>query len=334
MFEFNRSPLPVLAGLCVALLGSVNHIEWPDFASPSEVSTMTRLRSMDISLSLVKHRFAATHDSPRPAPPTTEQRLLVLDQRYIELRTGNSPDALANLIGDDFLLTDREGNWVDRAALLDRSNRAAGLRAVESTDVRARVVGQAGLVHGVMLETARDGATARVRYTNVYARTNDGWRLVNSHHTALKSNVDVSLKVGAFAAWRPLPRAAPLPDDTAELFKLNDGYVKAFRDANPAWYDAHLAPDYLVINSDGALNDRNTALARFAKPTFATHFKTFPVNKVRIRRFGDVALIHAENAYELKDGRKGVDRYTDIWLKRNDHWFCVAAHITTHRAAT
>ncbi|HEX6723578.1 MAG TPA: hypothetical protein VF107_18560, partial [Burkholderiaceae bacterium] len=56
------------------------------------------------------------------------------------------------------------------------------------------------------------------------------------------------------------------------------------------------------------------------------------VGKVQVRRFHDVALIHAENAYELKDGRRGVSRYTDIWHKRGGRWFCIAAHITAHQA--
>ena len=53
----------------------------------------------------------------------------------------------------------------------------------------------------------------------------------------------------------------------------------------------------------------------------------------RGRRFGDIALIHAENAYERKDRRRGVNRYTDIWRKQADgRWLCIAAHITTHKA--
>jgi hypothetical protein len=59
------------------------------------------------------------------------------------------------------------------------------------------------------------------------------------------------------------------------------------------------------------------------------------VGRVRVRRFDDVALIHAENDYELKDGRRGVSRYTDIWVRSDagaSRWRCVAAHITVHRA--
>jgi ketosteroid isomerase-like protein len=54
---------------------------------------------------------------------------------------------------------------------------------------------------------------------------------------------------------------------------------------------------------------------------------------VSVRRFHDVALVHAENAYELKDGRKGVSRYTDIWQKRDGRWRCIAAHISIRTPA-
>ena len=71
------------------------------------------------------------------------------------------------------------------------------------------------------------------------------------------------------------------------------------------------------------------ALANFAQPTFATRMKSFPVGKVQIRRFGAIALIHAENAYELKDGRRGVSRYTDVWQKKEGRWLCILAHINS-----
>ncbi len=116
------------------------------------------------------------------------------------------------------------------------------------------------------------------------------------------------------------------------LRQLNASYVQAYRDANVAWYDFHVAADYGVVNGDGSLHDRARALSEFAKDSYAAHMKSFPVDQVRIRRFGDVALIYAENAYELKDGRRGVSRYTDIWAKEEGRWQCLAAHITPHVA--
>ena len=134
---------------------------------------------------------------------------------------------------------------------------------------------------------------------------------------------------GVVPAFTPIPRHDGAGDDLATLRRLNEGYVQAFRDANPAWYDAHMAADYVVTNSDGSFVDRAGALAAFSRPAFATHFLRFPVDQVNIRRFGDVALIEAENAWTMKDGRSGVSRYTDIWHKEKDgRWRCVSAHIT------
>ena len=115
------------------------------------------------------------------------------------------------------------------------------------------------------------------------------------------------------------------------LRRLNEQYVQAYREADVAWYDAHLAPDYSAVQGNGTLSDRASALVRFSQPSFALHMLDFPVDRVAVRRLGDVALIHAENAYTLKDGRRGVSRYTDIWRLQDARWSCVFAHITEHQ---
>jgi hypothetical protein len=86
-----------------------------------------------------------------------------------------------------------------------------------------------------------------------------------------------------------------------------------------------------AICFDGAQLDRAAALTRYSHPTFATSMRSFPVDKVTVRRFHDVALIHVEKAYQLKDGRKGISRYTDIWQMRDGKWLCIAAHISVLR---
>jgi ketosteroid isomerase-like protein len=170
------------------------------------------------------------------------------------------------------------------------------------------------------------------RYTDVYVWNGAAWRLVSVQNTPIKDAVAVRQQTGTTPAHAPWQGQDPAGDDLAVLRTLNENYVKAFREADVAWYDAHLAPDYAVASGDGSFHDRAAALTNFAKPSFAMHMKSFPVDNVNIRRFDDVALIHAENAYELKDGRKGVSRYTDIWHKQNGRWLCIAAHITVHKA--
>ena len=125
----------------------------------------------------------------------------------------------------------------------------------------------------------------------------------------------------------------PQGDDDVVLESLNASYVDAFRRADAGWFDAHLDDDYVVTFGDGSFHDRGDALADFQIPYFDKNIRSFPVGAVRIRKFGGIAMIHAENDYELKDGRKGINRYTDIWRKTDRGWKCISAHITVFKTA-
>jgi ketosteroid isomerase-like protein len=190
---------------------------------------------------------------------------------------------------------------------------------------------EVALVHGVFEAIATAGIR-RVRYSDIYVWQRDGWRLVSAQNTLIKDGVPTAPRIGAPPAHSGWTGVDPTGDDIEVLRQLNESYVDAFRRSDIAWYDAHLAEDFRVFSGDGSHNDRATALANFAKPTFATSMKSFPVDDVRIRRFGDIAIIHAENSYELKDGRKGVSRYTDVWRKKDGRWLCILAHINVYKA--
>ena len=274
----------------------------------------------------------ATQAAPVPEPELAEAQLRAINHRFVGATVDVSGDLMEALTHDDFLLTESDGSWRGRAEFVARMRRQPPLQATASEGTLVRLLGPVALVHGVF--TATDGADgrARVRYTDVHVWNATAWQLVSVHHTLLQEHVDVPARRGTVPAHVAWPGQDPDLDDTTMLRALNESYVKAFRDADVAWYAAHLAPDYLVVSGDGSLHDRAAALERFAQPTFATSMRSFPVGKVQVRRFHDVALIHAENAYELKDGRRGLSRYTDIWHKRGGRWFCIAAHITAHQA--
>ena len=187
-------------------------------------------------------------------------------------------------------------------------------------------------MHAVFSAPTGDGKAARIRYTDVQVWNGTAWQLVSAQNTPLCDGVAVQLQSGTAPAHASWLGEDPVGDDPAVLEVLNQNYVKAFREADVSWYDAHLTPDYVVTSGDGSFLDRAVALANFAKPTFATQFRSFPVDQVSVRFFDDVALIHAENAYELKDHRRGVSRYTDVWHRREGRWLCIAAHITPREA--
>jgi ketosteroid isomerase-like protein len=271
--------------------------------------------------------------APVPSPALAEAQLRAINHRFVNSFAVADDEFMDALTASDFFMIGNSGDWVDRTRHLDSMKKSSVTGGLSYDDVRVRLFGTVALLHGVFEAIAVDGSPRRVRYTDVYHWNGTKWLLVSAQNTPLREGVAKYLHQGTSPPFTRWQRVDPVGDDPDVLRELNESYVRAFREADVAWYDAHLTLDYVVISGDGSFNDRAKALENFAKPSFATSMKTFPVGDVRIRRFDDVAIIHAENAYELKDGRKGVSRYTDIWHKQPDgRWKCIAAHITTHKA--
>lgn len=266
-----------------------------------------------------------------PVPPTeiAERQLRALHHQLANAFLARDPAFVQTLVDPDFRRLAADGSRSERAAFIAEMEWPPAISQLSYDDVRVRLFSSVALLHAVREAMDGNGKPLRRRSTDVYHWTGNAWRLVAAQETTLRDGTGKALQRGLVPAFTPIPRHDGAGDDLATLRRLNEGYVQAFRDANPAWYDAHMAADYVVTNSDGSFVDRAGALAAFSRPAFATHFLRFPVDQVNIRRFGDVALIEAENAWTMKDGRSGVSRYTDIWHKEKDgRWRCVSAHIT------
>ena len=120
-------------------------------------------------------------------------------------------------------------------------------------------------------------------------------------------------------------QADTLSMDRKVLEKLNEGYVASVQNSDVAWFDQHLSDDFLNTNPDGTLVGRAGFRAQIARPQA---IKGLEPRKVKIRLFGDIAIIHARTVYTKLDGKSAAGRYTDIWAKQNGRWVCVAAHVT------
>jgi ketosteroid isomerase-like protein len=113
--------------------------------------------------------------------------------------------------------------------------------------------------------------------------------------------------------------------DKATLEKLNQQYVDAFMNADVEWYRDHLADDFVVIESDGAILNKTEFLTNTAKgPDVAD----YTLRDVSVRIYGNVALIQATGHWSGKDGSKGLSRYIDVYVKTGEDWKTVSAQIT------
>jgi uncharacterized protein (TIGR02246 family) len=282
----------------------------------------------------------AASASTLPPADAAELQLRTLNHRFVNVFAARDPAFMQELTAADFRMIGADGLRVDRSTFLEALGRPGGMAGVSYDQLQVRLFGEVALLHGVFegqLQGQGDGhRPLRLRYTDVFHWDGAQWRLVGAHNTPVRDPRAKALNRGTVPAHTPWRGRDPAGDDLTVLRQLNDQYVQAFRNADVAWYAAHLAPDYVVTNGDGSFNDRAAALTAFARPTFATQLRTFPVDQVHIRRFGDVALIEAENAYETKDGKHGISRYTDIWhfdrREGGGRWLCISAHITVFKA--
>jgi len=116
-----------------------------------------------------------------------------------------------------------------------------------------------------------------------------------------------------------------MDDDVATLAELNEAYLESVKMGDVDRFREILADDFLCSAADGSVLDKTQFLELTAGPRTLRHLSG---SDVRIRLFGDVAIIHAATSYTTMQGLDGRGRYTDIWAKRDGVWRAVAAHVT------
>jgi ketosteroid isomerase-like protein len=116
-----------------------------------------------------------------------------------------------------------------------------------------------------------------------------------------------------------------VPDEHSVLEQLNRDYIASVQNSDVRRFEEILADEFYCSNPDGSLVDRREFLLQTARPVTISGLEA---TDVKIRLFGDVAIIHARTSYKTTDGEAKSGRYTDVWVRRNDRWRAVSAHVT------
>ena len=116
-----------------------------------------------------------------------------------------------------------------------------------------------------------------------------------------------------------------MPDVKRLLRRLNDQYIRASLAGDVAWYNARLADDFVCIESDGSVLDKDAFLRQTAGGSDLADYR---LDEVDVRCYGDVALVRATGFWTEKSGMWGTSRYTDVYVRTEGDWKVVSAQIT------
>jgi hypothetical protein len=119
--------------------------------------------------------------------------------------------------------------------------------------------------------------------------------------------------------------------DAAVLSKLNEKFIKNFVTMDTLAHNEIIHKDFVCINNDGSIIDRNTYMSGWSGAYQKAGYTTFSYTDEYIRIFGNTALVRSKTVYtKMKDGHtiEGNSVYTDTYIKENGRWWCIQAQIT------
>jgi ketosteroid isomerase-like protein len=117
-------------------------------------------------------------------PATSDlDMLLQLNADYIRSVQTSDVDRFDQILADDFVCTNPDGSFVDRANFLIQTARPVAISGLAAHDVCVRIIGDCAIIHARTTYRMADGRSGAGRYTDVWARRNGQWLAVAAHVT-------------------------------------------------------------------------------------------------------------------------------------------------------
>jgi ketosteroid isomerase-like protein len=117
-----------------------------------------------------------------------EKAIAGLEKQWAQAETTNNADLIAPLLADKFIITESEGQVMDRAAFL-AEERSIQYSSSEIDDLKVRVFGDTAVANYSLRQKYTKGKAfdTHVRETDTWVKgPNGAWQCVASHASAIK----------------------------------------------------------------------------------------------------------------------------------------------------
>ena len=122
--------------------------------------------------------------------------------------------------------------------------------------------------------------------------------------------------------------AFPQNKDIEELTKLNKDWLNSYQTKDTATLNKILANDFILISPNGTKMTRDDVINNITKQEpVSVNIDSIDV----LLLTPDVGLITAYTTFIIKKFDKehtGKNCYQDVYMKRKNRWYAVAAHVT------
>jgi ketosteroid isomerase-like protein len=114
-----------------------------------------------------------------------------------------------------------------------------------------------------------------------------------------------------------------------EVLKVENDWNQALVRRDTASLQRFYADEYLYTDPDGLVWDRTKDLANLTSGS-AARFSAYKLDDTKVHIYGDVAVVTGRNTItgvfeRVHSDVSGSYRFTDVFVKRNGRWQCVAS---------
>ena len=116
---------------------------------------------------------------------------------------------------------------------------------------------------------------------------------------------------------------------TEEVTRLNLRWMESYVGRDTAFLEQYLADDYVSTFPDGTVLDKQGEIESLKSGDIALTEMT--PSEMNVRTYDGAAVITGRSTIKANvKGKKvsGEYRFTDVWIKQDNHWRAVASQVT------